>query len=155
MSTMTFGQKKFTATPPEKGSFPLDHDGECKREMLLYMACLRKGKNENTQCREEWCTHLFGFPSIGNFWSNLLDTDNSMHVIKRRIVGDTVVEGDLVLVCLSQFVSSDATSKTEKELQLKVKISDVYLMYRTASPKSAMAHSPFRLTRMFLLLMSL
>lgn len=55
---MTFGQKKFTASAPDKGSFPLDHDGECKREMLLYMACLRKGQNENGQCRVEAKTYL-------------------------------------------------------------------------------------------------
>ncbi|CAH0398281.1 unnamed protein product [Chilo suppressalis] len=27
MSTMTFGQKQFIPTPPDKGSFPLDHEG--------------------------------------------------------------------------------------------------------------------------------
>ncbi|KAF6215581.1 hypothetical protein GE061_010337 [Apolygus lucorum] len=52
MSSMTFGQKKFTPTAPEKGSFPLDHDGVCKKAMLHYMICLRESKNSNTKCRE-------------------------------------------------------------------------------------------------------
>ncbi|KAK0754033.1 hypothetical protein B0T18DRAFT_398332 [Schizothecium vesticola] len=39
-------------TPPQRGSFPLDHDGECKDAMISYLACIKKvkGVNEN-QCR--------------------------------------------------------------------------------------------------------
>lgn len=50
---MTFGQKSFTPTPPQKGSFPLDHQGECKKFMIKYMLCLRENKNENSLCREQ------------------------------------------------------------------------------------------------------
>lgn len=50
---MTFGQKKFTPTPPEKGSFPLDHDGQCKKTMLKYMICLRDSKHNSSKCRSE------------------------------------------------------------------------------------------------------
>ncbi|GAB6025865.1 hypothetical protein CHUAL_011844 [Chamberlinius hualienensis] len=50
MSTMNF-QRTFTPRPPEKGSFPLDHDGECKVNMLKYMICLRNNDNINTNCR--------------------------------------------------------------------------------------------------------
>lgn len=50
---MTFGQKRFVPTPPEKGSFPLDHDGHCKRSMLKYMICLRDSKNNSSKCRCE------------------------------------------------------------------------------------------------------
>lgn len=53
MSSMTFGQKIFTPTPPDKGSFPLDHDGICKKLMVRYMSCLRKNNNSNTICRDE------------------------------------------------------------------------------------------------------
>lgn len=53
MSSMTFGQKLFQPTPPDKGSFPLDHDGTCKKVMISYMSCLRKNNNSNTACREE------------------------------------------------------------------------------------------------------
>ncbi|XP_067008349.1 cytochrome c oxidase assembly protein COX19 [Anabrus simplex] len=53
MSTMTFGQKSFTPTPPDKGSFPLDHEGHCKIPMLKYMICLKEHKNDNSACRKE------------------------------------------------------------------------------------------------------
>ncbi|XP_018567736.1 cytochrome c oxidase assembly protein COX19 [Anoplophora glabripennis] len=53
MSSMTFGQKSFTPTPPEKGSFPLDHEGICKKSMIKYMKCLHNNKNDNSSCREE------------------------------------------------------------------------------------------------------
>lgn len=53
MSSFTFGNKIFTPTPPEKGSFPLDHDGHCKKEMLKYMFCLNEHKSNNSECRLE------------------------------------------------------------------------------------------------------
>ncbi|KAH7026349.1 uncharacterized protein B0I36DRAFT_249293 [Microdochium trichocladiopsis] len=38
--------------PPERGSFPLDHDGECKDVMKQYLACIKKVKGVNEdQCR--------------------------------------------------------------------------------------------------------
>jgi len=49
---MTFGQKTFTPTLPDKGSFPLDHDGQYKKAMLKYMICLRTNKNNNSACEE-------------------------------------------------------------------------------------------------------
>ena len=53
MSSMTFGQKSFQVRPPEKGSFPLDHDDECKRFMLNYVRCLRENHSQNVLCRDE------------------------------------------------------------------------------------------------------
>lgn len=53
MSSMTFGQKIFKPTPPDKGSFPLDHDGICKSSMSKYMKCLVKENNNNSKCRLE------------------------------------------------------------------------------------------------------
>ncbi|XP_065189993.1 uncharacterized protein LOC135820876 [Sycon ciliatum] len=40
-------------TPPLKGSFPLDHDGECKDRMRDYMECLKKTSQNSRACREE------------------------------------------------------------------------------------------------------
>jgi cytochrome c oxidase assembly protein subunit 19 len=41
-------------SPPEKGSFPLDHDAECKHLISSYLRCLKAqnppGKN-NEECR--------------------------------------------------------------------------------------------------------
>lgn len=58
MSSMTFGQKSFTPVPPDKGSFPLDHEGVCKKVMLKYMVCLSNQKNNNSACREEAKAYL-------------------------------------------------------------------------------------------------
>ncbi|CAK39835.1 uncharacterized protein An08g01550 [Aspergillus niger] len=40
-------------TPPERGSFPLDHDGECKHLITDYLKCLksRRGVNDD-ECRK-------------------------------------------------------------------------------------------------------
>ncbi|KAF8601476.1 hypothetical protein BDV93DRAFT_495551 [Ceratobasidium sp. AG-I] len=52
---MSFGRpptfSPFSATPPERGSFPLDHEGECKAFMTTYLQCLAKNKNDGTPCR--------------------------------------------------------------------------------------------------------
>ncbi|KAM7190633.1 cytochrome c oxidase assembly protein COX19 [Naviculisporaceae sp. PSN 640] len=40
-------------TPPQRGSFPLDHDGECKHVMTTYLNCIKKVKGVNEdQCRQ-------------------------------------------------------------------------------------------------------
>nr|GAT47325.1 cytochrome C oxidase assembly protein COX19 [Mycena chlorophos] len=41
----------FKPSPPERGAFPLDHDGECKEQMKLYMSCLRSNANKSSPCR--------------------------------------------------------------------------------------------------------
>ncbi|KAJ6632975.1 Cytochrome c oxidase assembly protein COX19 [Pseudolycoriella hygida] len=58
MSSMTFGQKKFIPTAPDKGSFPLDHENICKRHMLKYMACLNEQSDKNSSCRDEAKSYL-------------------------------------------------------------------------------------------------
>ncbi|XP_026480558.1 cytochrome c oxidase assembly protein COX19-like [Ctenocephalides felis] len=58
MSSMTFGQKSFIPTAPQKGSFPLDHEGQCKLFMIKYMRCLRENRNDNSKCRDEAQSYL-------------------------------------------------------------------------------------------------
>ncbi|XP_073501888.1 cytochrome c oxidase assembly protein COX19 [Phyllobates terribilis] len=54
MSTaMNFGTKTFKPRPPEKGSFPLDHLGECKPFKEKFMKCLRENTYQSSLCREE------------------------------------------------------------------------------------------------------
>ncbi|XFF91814.1 PREDICTED: cytochrome c oxidase assembly protein COX19 [Capra hircus] len=54
MSTaMNFGSKSFQPRPPDKGSFPLDHFGECKSFKEKFMKCLRDNSFENALCRNE------------------------------------------------------------------------------------------------------
>lgn len=52
MSSLTFGQKPFFPTAPDKGSFPLDHEGECKKHMVQYLLCLNSNNNSNSKCRQ-------------------------------------------------------------------------------------------------------
>ena len=53
MASNVFGAKTFKATAPDKGSFPLDHDGECKKFYLKYMICLKNNVGKNSECREK------------------------------------------------------------------------------------------------------
>ncbi|GAA6050099.1 hypothetical protein JCM3770_001371 [Rhodotorula araucariae] len=53
---MSFGRPANTslslgAAPPLKGSFPLDHDGECKDYMVRYLKCMKANKQQSTECR--------------------------------------------------------------------------------------------------------
>ncbi|XP_033729675.1 cytochrome c oxidase assembly protein COX19-like [Pecten maximus] len=43
--------RRLNVRPPDKGSFPLDHEGECKTVMMKYMSCLKTHKQENDKCR--------------------------------------------------------------------------------------------------------
>ncbi|XP_028968114.1 uncharacterized protein LOC100903233 [Galendromus occidentalis] len=48
----TFSQKTFTPKAPEKGSFPLDHDGDCKKGVLKYLLCLQENASDSTPCKD-------------------------------------------------------------------------------------------------------
>ncbi|GAA5822873.1 hypothetical protein JCM11251_004408 [Rhodosporidiobolus azoricus] len=37
--------------PPARGSFPLDHDGECKEYMMRYLKCMKQNKQSSSDCR--------------------------------------------------------------------------------------------------------
>ncbi|ROV91801.1 hypothetical protein VSDG_06498 [Cytospora chrysosperma] len=53
------GQMYTKPTPPQRGSFPLDHDGECKQAMSQYLSCIKKVKGVNRdECRELAKTYL-------------------------------------------------------------------------------------------------
>jgi len=53
MSSATFSQKSFQPIPPEKGSFPLDHEGQCKKSAYRYMFCLSVNNGDNSKCRQQ------------------------------------------------------------------------------------------------------
>ncbi|CAB4406423.1 unnamed protein product [Rhizophagus irregularis] len=59
---MSFGRppniSTFKPTPPEKGSFPLDHEGECKQFVKEYLECLKKNQGNNGNCRHLSKTYL-------------------------------------------------------------------------------------------------
>lgn len=49
--TMNISRSKTSSpTPPEKGSFPLDHFAECKAEMSAYMNCLKQNEYVSRAC---------------------------------------------------------------------------------------------------------
>lgn len=52
MANTIGGSKVFLPKPPAKGSFPLDHDGECKDLMKQYINCLNKSNSDASSCRE-------------------------------------------------------------------------------------------------------
>ncbi|KAI0004119.1 hypothetical protein BJV74DRAFT_763497 [Russula compacta] len=52
---MSFGRPPsisvgFQATPPNRGSFPLDHYGECKAFMTRYLQCLKSNSSTSSEC---------------------------------------------------------------------------------------------------------
>lgn len=46
-----FGGSRVKTLPPEKGVFPLDHDGECKSKMKTFLACLKTSKGDHFPCK--------------------------------------------------------------------------------------------------------
>jgi cytochrome c oxidase assembly protein subunit 19 len=44
--------------PPEKGSFPLDHYGECKPAMKEFLACMREHGNTHIDCKKLSAAYL-------------------------------------------------------------------------------------------------
>ena len=58
MASNVFGAKQFKPTAPDKGSFPLDHDGECKVQYLQYMVCLSENSHKNSECRQQSKNYL-------------------------------------------------------------------------------------------------
>ncbi|GMH46088.1 hypothetical protein BSKO_14052 [Bryopsis sp. KO-2023] len=46
------GARGFQPKPPEKGVFPLDHFGECSREMQGYLDCLKAEGQDANKCQQ-------------------------------------------------------------------------------------------------------
>ncbi|CAL5873423.1 uncharacterized protein PFLUO_LOCUS7702 [Penicillium psychrofluorescens] len=47
------GATNIKPTPPERGSFPLDHEGECKHIIAGYLKCIKSNKGTNDEaCRK-------------------------------------------------------------------------------------------------------
>ncbi len=52
MNPMVTGGNIPTRTPPERGSFPLDHFRECRPIHDAYLKCLKSHKHDNLACKE-------------------------------------------------------------------------------------------------------
>ena len=82
MASNVFGAKQFKPTAPDKGSFPIDHHGECKEFYLKFMVCMsEKGRMQDmylvldflTRCSRFQTVYLLActkdfFNLIGFFW---------------------------------------------------------------------------------------
>lgn len=42
---------RLTKSPPDKGSFPIDHEQECKQVMVDFLKCLKQNRFNNEKCR--------------------------------------------------------------------------------------------------------
>jgi cytochrome c oxidase assembly protein subunit 19 len=51
MNPLITGTPLPARSPPEKGSFPLDHFHECKSIHWKYLRCLKENKNDSFACR--------------------------------------------------------------------------------------------------------
>ena len=55
---MCFGSSNSNIQHLTGAAFPLDHDGECKKDYLKYMICLADNGNKNSLCREQSMGYL-------------------------------------------------------------------------------------------------
>ncbi|KAJ0424625.1 hypothetical protein BJY00DRAFT_245319 [Aspergillus carlsbadensis] len=74
-------------TPPERGSFPLDHDGECKHLIQNYLKCLKLQRGVN----DEECRKLAKGYLACRMDKNLMAPDNfkNLGLIFQGDAGDT------------------------------------------------------------------
>jgi len=49
---MAYSARQAPVVAPDKGSFPLDHEGACKPKMQALMECLKENKGETFPCRQ-------------------------------------------------------------------------------------------------------
>lgn len=48
---MAYSARQAPVVAPDKGSFPLDHEGQCKPFMTKLMQCLKENQGETLPCR--------------------------------------------------------------------------------------------------------
>lgn len=53
MSGSHLNKKIARPIPPDRGSFPLDHENVCRKRMVDYMVCLKDNGHDNSKCRTE------------------------------------------------------------------------------------------------------
>ena len=55
---MAYTGRALPLVPPDKGSFPLDHQGACKAFKQVFLECLRANKGVATACRPQSLEYL-------------------------------------------------------------------------------------------------
>ncbi|KAJ5212564.1 uncharacterized protein N7498_004210 [Penicillium cinerascens] len=66
------GSVNYKPSPPERGSFPLDHDGECKHIISGYLKCIKSNRGTN----DEACRRLAKDYLACRMDKNLMAPDN-------------------------------------------------------------------------------
>ena len=56
--SVPFGSGRAVPKAPDKGSFPLDHDGACRKPLVAYLKCLRDNQAVTINCRNEIKSYL-------------------------------------------------------------------------------------------------
>ncbi|KAF7719313.1 Uncharacterized protein PECH_000395 [Penicillium ucsense] len=81
------GSVNYKPTPPERGSFPLDHEGECKHIISGYLKCIKLNRGTN----DEACRKLAKQYLACRMDKNLMAPDNFQNL--GLIFKDDPVEG--------------------------------------------------------------
>lgn len=55
---MAYTAKSSPSVAPDKGSFPLDHQGACKQDKTNMLQCLRDAQGDNNKCRAQSLAYL-------------------------------------------------------------------------------------------------
>ncbi|EIM92803.1 uncharacterized protein STEHIDRAFT_117764 [Stereum hirsutum FP-91666 SS1] len=107
---MSFGRPPsisggFSVSPPDRGSFPLDHWGECRDTMMVYMECMKKNDNASTECR-----HLSRDYLDCRMRKGLMDRDDFKNLGLTNLKGDNNTGSDPSHPTPSSQPSSPTTS---------------------------------------------
>eukprot|EP01132_Coremiostelium_polycephalum_P004661 gene4661-5823_t len=73
-------------TPPDKGSFPLDHDNECSESTKQYLECLKSNNYQSRLCMEFSKLYLQCRMDNGLMAKEEMDTFGFDEVKKSKIV---------------------------------------------------------------------
>ncbi|VDL85909.1 unnamed protein product [Schistocephalus solidus] len=58
VGTTGFQHQRLTVNPPEKGSFPLDHQGLCQSMRDGWISCMKESGWDSSKCRTEAAAYL-------------------------------------------------------------------------------------------------
>ncbi|VDN41516.1 unnamed protein product [Dibothriocephalus latus] len=53
-----FQYQRLKVNPPEKGSFPLDHQGICQSMRDVWITCMKESAWDSSKCRAEAASYL-------------------------------------------------------------------------------------------------
>ncbi|KAJ5714157.1 uncharacterized protein N7483_011338 [Penicillium malachiteum] len=98
------GSVNYKPSPPERGSFPLDHEGECKHIISGYLKCIKLNRGTN----DEACRRLAKEYLACRMDKNLMAPDNFKNL-------GLVFKDDQEKSSSPATNSSDASSSTDNK----------------------------------------